>query len=100
MVDLSSILNDGQRFVFDELGLGDEQLRLIGKLALLKTDGEVDFMKYTPERCVFYVKFKKALTALDFEKVLEKYEIPGEYSRKGPEAILSQRGTASVEVLF
>ena len=94
------IISDGRRFVLDQLRLGEDQLRLIGKLVRLKTDEKVDFMHYSPGYH-FYIRFKEVVSVLNFEKLLERYEIPREYSKvTNIEAVLRPLGPESIEVLF
>ena len=75
MAELSDLVRQGQRFVFDELGLGEEQLTLIGKLDWLKADGKVESMKYDSEARNIYVTFRGMLSVSEFEKLTRKYEI-------------------------
>ena len=101
---LSDLVKDGQRLLLDQLGLGEDQLRLIGKLAWLKTDDKVSFMSYShhspSQSSCFYVKFKQPISVSDFEKFLGKYEIQTEYKIEGPEAVLRPWNEVLFKVLF
>ncbi|MGA2130225.1 MAG: hypothetical protein ABSG05_01235 [Candidatus Pacearchaeota archaeon] len=97
----ADIISDGRKFVLDQLGLGEEQLRLIGKLVWLKTDEKVDFMHYHPNQRQFYVKFKEFISIQDLERLLDRYEVPKKHSRAtSAEALLKPFGPDGIEVLF
>lgn len=95
-----SLLRDGKSFLFRELGLEEEQLRLLGKLSWLKTDGEVDLMDYNPGSNHVSVRFKRELSIREFERLLGRYEIPVEYSRNQSVAGISSWGPEKLEVYF
>ena len=87
----SNILADGQRFLLGQLRIGEEQLRLIGKLAWLKADEKVS-QCYFGNDFNFHFMFKTLISRKDIEDLMKKYDIPGEYiipQHSGPrEAII------------
>ena len=74
----TSLLSDGQRFLFGQLGIGEEQLRLIGKLAWLKTDEKVSQLYYGHD-FNFHVMFKTLISPDEIGSLLGKYDINGKY---------------------
>lgn len=94
------LVRDGKNFVFRELGLEKEQLRLLGKLAWLRVDSGVEIMEYNPGSRHISVKFKRELSIREFEGLLEKYEIQEEYSRNASVAGISPWGAGGLEVYF
>ena len=86
----SNLLADGQRFLLEQLRIGEEQLELLGKLAWLNADEKVKSCQYSPRSERFHnhtnffsVYLKESLSIADFEKLLEKYDLPREHYIEG-----------------
>ena len=84
--------------------MGEEQLRLIGKLAWLKTDERVEgvSLKYIQIRDSYLIsiRFKNMLPEKEFEGLLEKYEIQNKYSRNSSVRHINPLGIEGIEVAF
>lgn len=95
---MASLIEDGQKFVFNSLGLGEEQFKLIGKLVWLETDEIVDSMNYTPGKSHFYVRLREVISVESFRRLLGKYDLPEEFSKHtSVEALVRSEG---IDVLF
>ena len=94
----SNILADGQRFLFEQLGIGEEQLTLIGKLAWMKTDEKVSHVYYNAG--AFCVRFKNPLSVNDFEQLLSKYEISSRYDKWQDGAVIISSSVSPMRIYF
>lgn len=83
MPEVSDLVEEGKKFIFEELDLDEECLRLMGKLRWMRSDSKVSSLEYNADNGIINIFFSEELSVADFERVLRRYEIQERYIRNG-----------------